>query len=112
MSNIPNAKQSPRLMNGVLSWYKNDTFTLQIELDLTDQDGETMDATGTVEVVFSDDCHNVIKEFTLTPKENIVTLEFTEDVTALFHKGEYTYDIYYNGEKRTTIANDNKVVVE
>jgi hypothetical protein len=110
--NIPSAKQSPRLVGGVLFFYYLDTFTLQIELDMTDQDGVEIDATGTVEFVFYDDCHNKIKEFTLTPNNNIVTLDFTEDVTALFHKGEYTYDVYYNGENRTTIANDNKAVVE
>ena len=63
--NIPSAKQSPRLVGGVLFFYYLDTFTLQIELDMTDQDGVEIDATGTVEFVFYDDCHNKIKEFTL-----------------------------------------------
>lgn len=112
MSNIPNAKQSPRLDNGVLAWYQGDTFSLQIELDMTDQDGVAVEATGDVEVVFRDDCHNIVKEFTCTPSNNIITLNFNEDVSALFPIGEYTYDMYYNGEHRTTIANDNKVVVE
>lgn len=112
MSNIPNAKQSPRLEHGVLTWYQGDTFDLQIELELTDQDGMAMDATGTVDVVFRDDCHNIIKEFTLTPSNNIITLDFNADVSALFRIGEYRYDVYYNGEERTTIANDNKVVVQ
>lgn len=109
---IPNAKQSPRIDNGILMFYKDDTFTLQIELEMTDQDGVAVEATGEVDVVFRDDCHEIVKQFSCTPVDNVITLEFTEDVSALFPIGTYTYDMYYNGEYRTTIANDNKVVVE
>lgn len=109
---IPNAKISPRIEAGTLVWYVGDTFSLQIELEMTDQDGVAVDATGEVEVVFRDDCHEIVKEFSCTPVDNVITLEFTEDVSALFSVGTYTYDMYYNGEHRTTIANDNKVVVE
>lgn len=112
MSFIPNAKQSPRIERGVLKWYRGDTFDLQIDLELTDQDGVAVEATGTVEVVFRNDCNRPVKEFTLTPANNIVTMDFNADVSALFPIGEYTYDVYYNGEERTTIANDNKVVVQ
>lgn len=110
--NIPNAKQSPRIEHGVLSWYHGDTFDLRIELEMVDQDGVAVEATGTVDVVISDCCGKVVKEFSVTPTDNIIVLDFNADVTAFFPAGEYRYDMYYNGEERTTIANDNKIVVE
>ena len=36
MSNLPNAEQSPRVVNGVIKWYEGDTFDLTIGLDLED----------------------------------------------------------------------------
>lgn len=110
--NIPSAKQSPRIVDGVLMWYCGDTFSLSLKLNLTDQNGAKIDAVGSIECVFFDNCHNKVSEFVLTPNENTVTLDFTTDVTKRFPEGEYTYDIHYNGAHRTTIANNNKVVVE
>lgn len=113
MSNIPSAKQSPRLERGVLSWYQGDTFDLTIALDLTDQDGEPVPAAGSVEIVFRDGCHDIVKKFVLEATDNMVTLNFDAETTALFPIGEYTYDAYYlHDNKRTTIMNDNKAVVE
>ena len=56
MSNLPNAEQSPRVVNGVIKWYEGDTFTMDLGLGLTDQDGEavTLNAADTVKVTFRD----------------------------------------------------------
>lgn len=115
MINIPNAKESPRIVNGVLRWYCGDTFDLQLTLDLEDQDREpvVIQPTDKVEVVFLDRSLNEVKTFTFTEVEgNTVVMTFDEDVTALFDIGDYTYDVYYTGEERVTLAEDNKVVVE
>jgi len=115
MSNLPSAEQSPRIVNGVIKFYQGDTFDLVLELDLVDQDGEeiTIAAGDTVKVVFKDKSLSTVKEFTFTNiTGNTVTMEFDATCTALFPAGRYTYDIYYTAEDRTTIANDNKVVVE
>lgn len=115
MGNIPSAKPSPRIENGVLKWYVGDTFTIQLELELTDQDGEeiVIGEEDTVTVKFIDDELNTVKEFNCSEiPNNTIELAFDEDVTALFHKGKYSYDIYYSGENRTTICNDNKAEVE
>lgn len=115
MGNIPNAEPSPRVVNGVLKWYEGDTFDLDLEIKLEDQDGEpiTIGASDTVKVVFRDSARNIVKEFSFTGiSGNTVTLDFDSTCTALFPKGCYTYDVYYTGADRTTVANDNKAVVE
>lgn len=115
MHNIPNAEMSPRVVNGVIRWYVGDTFELQVNLDLKDQDGEEIiiQSGQTVEFRFLDKQLHLVKSFVFDNVENNkVILDFDEDVTALFPKGNYTYDIYYDGAKRTTLADDNKVVVE
>lgn len=115
MNNLPNAEQSPRIVNGVIRWYQGDTFDLQLTLELVDQDGLpiTIAPADTVNVVFIDKSLKTVKEFTFSNiSNNTVTMDFDATCTALFKKGTYTYDVYYNGTERTTIANDNKVVVE
>lgn len=115
MGNIPNAEQSPRIVNGVIYWYENDTFSLNIELDFADQDDTPVDVqpTDIVTVVFTDRSLNKIKEFVFTDiVDNNITLDFNSETTRLFPKGHYTYDVIFKSAERTTVANDNKVVVE
>lgn len=115
MGNLPNAEPSPRIQNGVVLWCEGDTFVWEIVFDLVDQDCEKKNIlpTETVKVVFTDKKMNVVKTFEFEDIENnVVSMDFDQDVTALFEKGSYTYDIYLNGTKRVTLANENKVVVE
>lgn len=115
MSNLPSAEMSPRIVNGVIKWYQGDTFDLQLTFDLEDQDGEpiTIAPTDTVKIVFKDKSLKTVKEFTFTNiSNNTVTMDFDATCTALFTKGNYTYDVLYSRSERTTVANDNKVVVE
>jgi len=116
MARIPNAEPSPRIVNGELHWYQGDTFSIELHLDLKDQDDTpiTIAATDTVKVVFTDRSGAEIKVF--DPFTNIVdnkiTLTFDSAKSAKFVKGQYRYDIIYTGQNRTTIADENKVVVE
>ena len=116
MAEIPSARQSPRIHNGVLKWYEGDTFGFSIAISLEDQDGETVNVNpgDTVEVEFRDRKNLAVTEFTFANvQNNTVSLDFDDTVTALFRKGEYQYDVVLNhGDKRTTIAKDNDVVVE
>lgn len=115
MSNLPSAELSPRIVNGVLKWYQGDTFDLQLTLELIDQDGEPITITSgdTVKIVFKDRSLRTVKEFTFNDiANNTVTMDFDATCTALFPTGNYTYDVYYTGAERTTLADNNKVVVE
>lgn len=118
MSCLPHAEVSPRIEKGMLLWYLGDTFELDIHLDLIDQDREpvTLGEGAEVEVVFSRLNGKAVKTFSFDGDEiedNTVTLVFDSEVSALFCKGEYTYDIYCTvGGHRTTLANDNRVAVE
>lgn len=114
-NNIPNAELSPRIVNGVIRWYYLDTFSVQLSLDLTDQDGEPLVLSNddTVSIVFRDQSRNTVKEFTFAEiADNTVTMEFDSDCTALFDRGNYTYIVAVTHGDRTTIAHENKAVVE
>lgn len=115
MPRIPNALPSPRINCGVIHWYENDTFELQIELELEDQDGEAViiGASDTVRIVFLNACRETVKEFSFTNiQNNTVTMDFDAATTALFPHGRYTYDVIYSAVERTTICDSNRVVVE
>lgn len=115
MYELPNARPSPRIVNGVLKWYEGDTFELDVELQVTDQDGETVNIsdTDTVEFVFKDCRREIIKTFSFAKiTDNTVTLVFDKTVSAMFPKGEYTCDVYLVGERRITLAKDDPVVVQ
>lgn len=115
MSNIPSARSSPRIVNGVLKWYEFDTFTLDLELELEDQDGEpvTIGTDDIVEINFYNRSEDKVKEWHFTNiSSNVVTLVFDDEVTALFPAGWYHYDIIYKGENRTTIAKRVQLIVE
>lgn len=115
MYNVPNAEPSPRIVNGVMKWYEFDTFDIQFDLNFKDQDGEKViiGENDTVIFEFLNCCRDVVKVFTFTNiQNNTVKLDFDADTTALFPAGNYTYDAYYDGAERITLANNNKVVVE
>ena len=112
---LPGARVSPRLASGAICWYAGDTFTVQLLLELADQDGAavTIGAADTVKVTFYDKQRRLVKEFSFTgPAGNTVSLVFDDGVTALFPKGEYTYDILYTYANKTTLARDNRARVE
>lgn len=109
------AAPSPRIVGGVLKWYEGDTFELQVELDLTDENGGriTIESGQTVEFVFRDHTHREVYHLCFGEiEDNRVTLDFSEDVSALFPKGAYTYDVLYRGAVRRTLAHDAPIRVE
>lgn len=112
---IPGAYASPRISNGVLCWYAGDTFSIVIQADLTDQDGEAVDigTTDTVKITFRDDTRAEVWSKTFSNvANNQVTLVVDATVSAKFPKGKYTYDVEFSHGERTTLARDNKVRVE
>ena len=115
IGNLPKARMSPRIVNGVLKWYAGDTFELQVDITLQDQDGEpiAIKDTDTIEFEFFNKKRDPVKKFTFTNVVNgSVLLVFDEEVTELFSAGEYTYDIYYDGYVRKTLSNDSVAIVE
>lgn len=116
MVQIENAKMSPRIENGTLCWYKGDEFSFSINLVLTDTDGEIVEILpeDKIIVLFENEKGEEVKKFEFTSvSANTITLEFMDEVTALFKKGKYKYDIKidHNGIT-TTLAKGNDVLVE
>lgn len=121
MGNLPTAKVSPRIENGVLYWYAGDTFTLELELSLEDQDGTALAVdsdTDDVTVEFYNDRRESVKTFSYgktagsTITGNVISLVFDEQVSALFPKGSYTYDVIYQSTWRRTLVRENQAVAE
>ena len=116
MAYIPHAEPSPRIVNGELHWYQGDTFSIELHLDLRDQDDTPIEIgpDDTVKIIFRDRKGadmNVFDPF-MGIVNNIITLVFDAARTAKFIRGIYQYDVIYVGQNRTTIVNDNRVVVE
>lgn len=116
MGNLPNAEMSPRIVNGVLYWYEGDTFQIDINIDLVDQDDDPiyLQPTDTVNIQFSNDYGNTVKSICFTNiSDNSISLIVDSDFSALFPAGKYTYDVVAtNSCGKRTVANNNKVVVE
>lgn len=115
IGSLPSARMSPRIINGVIKWYAGDTFELQVDITLQDQDGEdiTIAQGETIEFAFFNRKRELVKSFLFEHVEhNCVTLVFDDEVTALFPAGEYTYDVYYDSTVRRTLSNDSIAIVE
>ena len=126
MGNLPAGRESPRIENGVLYWYAGDTFTLNLELSLEDQDGTKLtvnNETDDVTVTFYNDRRERVKAFSYGKAEegeandgaitgNVVSLVFDKNVSALFPKGSYHYDVVYQSTWRRTLARENPAVAE
>lgn len=112
---LPGAEVSPRIANGCLCWYAGDTFSLSLELELTDQDGEpvAIGAEDTVTVTFRDAEDTEVHEAEFTDIENnTVTVEVSQSVTEKFPEGDYSYDIRLEHGNRTTVVRRNIIHVE
>lgn len=117
MGNIPAAKQSPRIENGVLHWYAGDTFTIYLEFELEDQDGEEviLGENDIAKIEFFDSKEDTVKVFEFeSPNGNTVGLVFDKETTELFPKGRYRYNavITLGDIDITTIAYSNTAEVE
>ena len=121
MGNLPAAAVSPRVENGILYWYAGDTFDLELELKLEDQDGTAVDVDGEkdgVTVCFYDERRELVASFAFgktaegAVTDNTVTLAFDAEVSALFPKGKYTYDVVYESAHRRTLVHGNLAIVE
>jgi hypothetical protein len=112
---LPAAKVSPRLANGAICWYAGDTFSIKLKFDLEDQDGAavTMGSGDTAKITFRDKQKQIVKEYSFSGiTDNTVELVFDDATSALFGKGDYTYDALYTHGEKTTLARDGRAKVE
>lgn len=118
---IPSAMISPQNDGGVLKFYEGDTFTMNLHLDLKDQDGEPIhfdNETDTLKLSFYNKRNTKVKEFDFGGEGEEVTddtciIEFDDTVTAFFPKGEYHFDGIWkrSGFRRVTIISDAQLCV-
>lgn len=112
---IPGAYASPRIENGVMLWYEGDTFDITILLELEDQDGAAVEIgkSDTVKMTFYNAEKETVHEMNFSNITNgKITLEFTDEVSAKFPKGKYTYDARLTHNNKTTLVRGNRICVE
>lgn len=115
MSEVNSARPSPRFVNGVLKWYAGDTFDVDFEVGLVDQDGTdiVISPGDKLTFAFKNARREDVKKFEFTGvTDGKARLYFSEATSALFPAGRYTYDVIYTGTNRRTIARNNPCVVE
>lgn len=115
MGNVPAAKPSPRTEYGILKWYEGDTFCIQLNLTAKDPGGHevALTAEDTAAINFYDCTRRKVTTMEFADlSAGFVTLDFPEDVSGKFTKGRYTYDVVLNHENITTVANNNRILVE
>ena len=120
MSEIPMAKQSPRIKDGTVAWYAGDAFIIDWEVHLTE--GETP-------IIFEEGDQLIWSFFSVEDKVNpvhtfvfdypdihdyTVELFFTKEISAKFAVGNYTYCVKFlsHDGRVVTLNANNKIKVE
>lgn len=110
------AKESPRFENDILYWYYQNTWELELTINLTGDLGPvTMGKDDIVKMVFkrSSSSPSLFKEYVFTNIENnTVKLIMDKQTSDEFVPGEYVLGITYYGEGVSTIVAGSKVIVE
>ena len=112
---IPGEILSPHLTDGVLTWCRGDSFSLQLSLELYALGEKYVLPEGSeIEVVFRDSSdYAVAKFYTTDYKDNCITITLDKEASSAFGKGRYLWDVCAVDPEgnRTTVANDNVAVV-
>ena len=117
---IPVAKQSPRIKDGVIYWYHGDAFYVDWEVHLTDgeQVVEFQPGDELIWNFFSQaDKNKPVHTFSFgydDIHDNMVTLNFTREISNKFDIGTYTYCVKFadHDGRLVTLNATNKVKVE
>jgi hypothetical protein len=113
MGNFNSARPSPEIRAGVLCFYEGDRFSLQLSLDLRDDDGEPVELLpeDKIKVVIYD-MPTVLWEKGYTGvKGNMLELAVDDELGGLLRHGEYKLRIVvHHGETVTTVV-DAEVIV-
>ena len=121
ITELPQAKQSPRFENGILMWYYKDTFTLLLNLELKlKNELLTIKSDDIVTVHFYLDSMPIYTFTCTNISNNTCELIFNEEISKKFIPGEYTYCIKFNNvivsenspNNITTIGAKYKAIVE
>lgn len=116
MGNIPNARRSPRLVNGIIRWYEGDTFTLKFNINLKDENGDPIDIL--TQDAYLIEIRNASNEVVYQTAGNLANGSFElyvdNTLTTIFTAGEYRYDIriYLSERDISTIVKSNTIIVD
>ena len=114
MSSLNTAKKSPRIEDGKFYWYEGNTFAIELEINLSNENGETITLSDTDTIIINCSRNDIsIHKFTFREFfENKIVLNFDEELTKKFRAGSYEYTITYIGTNITTIVAKNIMEVE
>jgi len=114
MADLDTAKASPRIEDGKFLWYEGNTFAIELEINLTNKDGESiiLGNNDTIIVNFYKNNISMHKIIFTNFFENKIFIHFDEETTKKFKEGKYQYTITYIGNDTTTIVAKNEMEVE
>ena len=115
MVRVDAALPSPRIVNGIIMWYEGDSFEISLKLSLKDADGNNhmLSAGDRAFVEIKNDKMKTVKEFVFSNvNENILSMTFDRETSAMFPVGKYFYDVRLEGAYNTTVAKNNRIKVE
>lgn len=115
MRNIPAAKGSPRIENGVILFTEGDTFDLKIHLKFHDSEGTqyVISPTDSIDFTVYDETGEEVEtqEFE-SIEDDTVVLSFTDSNIDKYIPGTYRYSLTLKSDFLTTVVLKNKIIVE
>ena len=114
MGNIAGAPMSPRVCNGSLYWFWRDTGQIDIECNITDQDGAPVVLGGddTIEMEIRDRTNQIVYTASFNAGDH-VRLDLTEETSEAMRPGSYTMTVWVeHAGKRSTLACKVRIEVE
>lgn len=107
------AKASPRIENWIIKWYRGDTFDINFEFIFSDGEGVVIspEETDYLEFTIYNQYYNIVYTEKVYNSHSILLLVDDEE-TKKFPRGTYFYVIKRVAGYKTTIIQENKVIVE
>lgn len=117
MAILPSAYESPRIENGTVRFYRNDTFEVDLTINVTDNNGlpVTLLPDDMIDIIVTSCRGEVLVERHYTGADltgNVLTIPVDRLTSESIHPGRHKYDIYltHDGD-RTTIVKGNLLEV-
>lgn len=112
---MPSVKPSPRVECGAICWYEGDTYEIEFNISIKDDDGNPIEISPDDIItlrVYNVSNRDIVNVDYTNIQDNIIHWELDEEMTAKFPRGRYFYDITHQSVYVTAVCNRNRMIVE